>query len=80
MLGKEGEPFIFQHDNAPPHKAIFTNIYLHLHKISALPWPAQSSDLNIIESVWLLMKNQMNTAARGSPRSKQELIERFFEE
>ena len=37
-------------------------------------------DLNIIENVWLCMKKQMNTDARGPPKSKQELIERVFEE
>ena len=42
MLGKKGEPFIFQHDNAPPHKAIFTKSYLSIRNISVLPWPAQS--------------------------------------
>ena len=68
MLGKKGESFIFQYDNAPPHKATFTKIYLHI------------PDLNIIENFCLRMKNQMNADPRGPPKSKQELIERVFEE
>ena len=74
MLGKKGEVFIFQHDNATTYEAIFTKSYLCIHKISGLPWPAQSPDPNIIEKVWLQMKNQMIVDQQGPPRTKQELI------
>ena len=32
-------PFIFQHDNAPPHRAKKTKIYTKLRGIDVLPWP-----------------------------------------
>ena len=77
---KESEPFIFPHVNTTPHKSIFTKIYLSIHKISALPYPVQSPNVHIIENVLLRIKNQMNPDARDPSRSKQQLVERVFEE
>ena len=66
--------------NATPHKSIFTKIYLITRKVGDLAWPALTSNFNIIENVLLHMKNQMTADAGSPPRSKQQLIDRVFEE
>ena len=37
MFGEKTRPSIFQHDNAPPHRAKKTKIYSKLHGIYVLP-------------------------------------------
>ena len=51
--------FIFQQDNAPLHRAAHKKLYLSLRGVPVLPWPAQSPDMNIIESIWLFVKNKL---------------------
>ena len=73
-------PFIFTHDNAPPHHAKKPKICTKLRGIGLLPWPAHSSDLSIIENVWLFIKNKLNNDPRCSPTTREELVSRIFEE
>ena len=45
-------------DGAPGHKG-FANRYRTLNGVEAIRWPAQSPDLNLIEALWLDMKNEL---------------------
>ena len=79
IYGDEDRPYIFQQDNAPPHRANITKNFCQQQGINLLPWPAQSPDLNVIENVWQFMKNKMNFDPRGPPTTKNELIQRVEE-
>ncbi len=53
-----GNNFIYQQDNAPPHKGE-TTTYLKNSSFEVLDWPSQSPDLNPIEMVWCWMEEQV---------------------
>jgi len=53
------EDFIFQDDNAPVHRARCIVKYKLRNKIKSLSWPAQSPNINIIENIWLRLKNAL---------------------
>lgn len=53
--------FLFQHDNAPPHKPIAVRHFLYTHAVNLLdPYPANSPDFNPIEKVWSWMVREVN--------------------
>ena len=54
-------PWIFQEDNAPCHVSARANEWKRDNSIGSLPWPAQSSELNIIENVCKNYKNSRTT-------------------
>ena len=45
--------------NVPVHWAQSTVNYKLRNKIKSLAWPAQSPDINIIENMWLQLKNSL---------------------
>jgi hypothetical protein len=48
--------WIFQEDNAPCHVSRQRNAWKADNNIPNLPWPAQTPDINVIESVWRILR------------------------
>lgn len=57
--------FLFQDNNAPIHRARDVERYEATNYINSISWPAQSSDLNIIENMWLKLKKRLQCRAEN---------------
>ncbi|GFY32458.1 transposable element Tcb2 transposase [Trichonephila clavipes] len=60
-----GDSFVFQDDNARPHRARLVENMLEAEAIQLMEWPECSSDLNPIEHVWDMLGRRI--AARPRP-------------
>ncbi len=60
---------VFQQDNAKPHTAAITTVWLRSRRVRVLNWPACSPDLSPIENIWHIIKRKI----RQRPRTLQQL-------
>jgi hypothetical protein len=71
----DGHPhMIYQHDGAPAHTANIVKAWFTRNDIDILQWPAQSPDLNIIENLWNMLKEEIGPLNHLGPTQQDELI------
>lgn len=69
---RRGESLWVMEDGASAHRAIYTQAFRQLHHMLKMDWPPSSPDLNPIEDVWNLLKDNIN-ARQPRPRGKDEM-------
>ena len=72
-------PFLFQHDNAPMHKASSMHKWFVAFSVEELDWPAQSPGLNPIEHLWDELERRLR-AKPNHPTSVHDLTNAFVTE
>jgi hypothetical protein len=79
-LFPNNEP-VFKQDSSPIHTAGTVQSWFEEHEgeLQYLPWPAQSSDLNIIESLWSVSETRERNMF-PPPTSLKQLEDVFQEE
>lgn len=55
----QGDSRVFQQDGAPSHVSVSTRNFLRAHRVTVLPWPPQSPDLNPVENCWAYISRQL---------------------
>lgn len=67
--------FIFQQDNASCHKSNNSKKWLEENNVPVLEWPANSPDMNPIESLWnILKRNVRNKAPQTLGQLKEDIV------
>lgn len=67
---------IYQHDNAPCHKAKLVKQFFEQRAITTIDWPPYSPDLSPIENLWAIVKMKVH---RESFLTKTQLAHRLQE-
>lgn len=58
-FGEDNSSWILQEDNDPKHRSRMCTDWKVRNRIETLKWPSQSPDINPIENVWSVIKNNL---------------------
>lgn len=78
LLFSGDDDWIYQHDGAPCHTAGSIKSWIEEKKITTLPWPAKSPDLNPIENIWSWMDHQLSFIEIKNNDELIEAVERIW--
>ena len=57
------DTYTFQQDNAPAHVSRKSTSFIQSQSLQILDWPANSPDINPIENIWSILKNEVEKRA-----------------
>lgn len=79
LLTLQPKSFIFQHDGATCHTSKSTSEWLQKARWKVSSWPANSADLNPIENLWGIMKNEIRKRKPNDLENLQAMIQEIWD-
>ena len=72
---KQNDRWYYIQDGAPDHRSTFAMKWLKRNNMNILNWPAKSSGLNVIESIWdIIDKKLINSHPRTVDNRRQIIL------
>lgn len=75
-----GRGWVLLDDNDPKHRSDIVKTFLQAKRVTRLPWPAQSPDINPIENLWEELGRACSAIKCKNRQEKMNLLKKKWEE